>query len=413
MKRPDNMSIAQEGRQLNNGSSGWLDNDCACAFSGPLVVDTFLQNNSKYGQKPQTIPLICWLHITDRCNLRCDYCYLPHLRADMNYETGQACIESAFRSAQNHRFPSLKIKYGGGEPLLRFPLISELHQHALKQASLLSIDVDGVVLTNGTLLTTDKIDIMKALGLRLMISMDGVGQYHDCQRPYIGGRSSANDVQYAVELAQEAALPLSVSITISSRNIAGFPEFVRWALERKLRFNVNFYRENDYSASLSDLKLIDEKIISGMKAAFQLIAENPPYFSLLGALTDRANLSAHHLHSCGVSQNYLVFNTNGTITKCHMQLDQSTTYKKEKDPLTFIQEMRYGIQNKSVDEKVECSICEWRYWCGGGCPLANYRATGRYDTKSPYCNIYKELFPEVLKLEKLRLGRNPSIPEMI
>lgn len=32
-----------------------------------------------------------------------------------------------------------------------------------------------------------------------------------------------------------------------------------------------------------------------------------------------------------------------------------------------------------------------------------YRATGRYDRKSPNCNIYKAIFPEVLRLEGLRL----------
>jgi uncharacterized protein len=29
--------------------------------------------------------------------------------------------------------------------------------------------------------------------------------------------------------------------------------------------------------------------------------------------------------------------------------------------------------------------------------------TGRSDVKSPYCNVYKALYPEVLRLEGLRL----------
>jgi uncharacterized protein len=29
--------------------------------------------------------------------------------------------------------------------------------------------------------------------------------------------------------------------------------------------------------------------------------------------------------------------------------------------------------------------------------------TGRYNLKSPHCNIYKALYPEVLRLEGLRL----------
>ena len=38
-------------------------------------------------------------------------------------------------------------------------------------------------------------------------------------------------------------------------------------------------------------------------------------------------------------------------------------------------------------------------------PLLTYRATGRFDVKSPNCNIYKALFPGVLHLEALRLLR--------
>ncbi len=39
----------------------------------------------------------------------------------------------------------------------------------------------------------------------------------------------------------------------------------------------------------------------------------------------------------------------------------------------------------------------------GGCAVATFKATGRYDIKSPNCNIYKAIYPEALKLEGLRL----------
>jgi hypothetical protein len=36
-------------------------------------------------------------------------------------------------------------------------------------------------------------------------------------------------------------------------------------------------------------------------------------------------------------------------------------------------------------------------------PVATFRATGRYDIKSPNCRIYKAIHPEALRLEGLRL----------
>lgn len=62
-----------------------------------------------------------------------------------------------------------------------------------------------------------------------------------------------------------------------------------------------------------------------------------------------------------------------------------------------------GIQNLVVDDKEECRNCQWKYWCAGGCPLETYRMTSRYDVKSPRCHIYKALYPQVLRLEGLRL----------
>ena len=73
--------------------------------------------------------------------------------------------------------------------------------------------------------------------------------------------------------------------------------------------------------------------------------------------------------------------------------------------LKVVCEDKPSVQNLSVEEKEGCQDCEWKRWCAAGCPLESHRATGRYDVKSPNCNIYKTIFPEVLRLEGLRLLR--------
>ena len=62
-----------------------------------------------------------------------------------------------------------------------------------------------------------------------------------------------------------------------------------------------------------------------------------------------------------------------------------------------------GPLTSSSDEKEGCRACTWRYSCSGGCTIATFRATGRYDVKSPNCNIYKAIYPAALRLEGLRL----------
>lgn len=354
-----------------------------------------------------------WLHLTDRCNLRCDYCYLPHVHEDMFPETGRAAIDATFRSALSNGFKQVKLKYAGGEPLLRFPLIVELHQYAQSLAEKYGIELEGVVLSNGTLLTVEMIETLKSLGLRLMISLDGLGQHHDVHRRYAGGRGSFADVAEAVDLALANGLTPNISVTVSGRTAAGLPDVMAWILERELPFSLNFYRENELSAAHGDMRLEEQKIIEGMLAAFKVIENNLPRRPFLGGIIDRANLSASHTHTCGVGQNYLVFDQNGQVAKCQMHIRKPVTDMNAEDPLAVIRLDQAGVQNISVDEKEGCKSCEWKYWCAGGCSLETYRATGRYDVKSPNCNIYKALFPEALRLEGLRLLKYQDDPEVV
>lgn len=347
--------------------------------------------------------LSAWLHLTDRCNLRCSYCYLPHVREDMSLETGRAAIDSIFRSAVANHFKQIKLKYAGGESLLQFPLILELHSYARQLAEAHGFSLEEVVLSNGTLLTGEMAKTLKSLGIRLMISMDGMGHYHDSQRPYAGGRGSFKDVSDAVDIALTCGFVPNISVTVSSRTAEGLPHIMEWILERELPFSLNFYRENDLSASHVDMQLDEEKIINGMKAAFKVIEDHMPRKGFLGGIIDRANLASSHTHTCGVGQNYLVFDQNGQVAKCQMHIRKPVTNLHVMDPLAVIRADQIGIQNLSVEEKEGCKTCEWKYWCTGGCPLATHRATGRYDVKSPNCNIYKALYPEALRLEGLRL----------
>jgi uncharacterized protein len=183
---------------------------------------------------------------------------------------------------------------------------------------------------------------------------------------------------------------------------------VDWILDRSLPFNINFYRENELSASDADLRLEEQKIINGMLAAFAIIESNLPERNILHSIIDRSNMMASHSHTCGVGQNYLVFDQNGRVAKCQMHISKPVTDVTTYDPMAVLISDREDIQNLSVDEKTGCRTCKWKYWCAGGCPLLTYRAMGRYDVKSPNCNIYKTLFPEALRLEGLRILKHEN-----
>ncbi|MBI5823479.1 MAG: radical SAM protein [Chloroflexi bacterium] len=371
------------------------------------LLDGFLSQGLLETDAPQPASysdtLTAWLHITDRCNLLCSYCYLPHVREDMSIETAQAAIQAVVRSAKAHSYHRVKLKYAGGEPLIRFPFILQLHEYAKVRFAEAELNLEAVLLSNGTLLTDEIAQTLASLNIRLMISLDGLGDAHDSQRPHASGKGSFAEVSAGIDCALSSGLVPNISVTVSAKTIDGLPDLLEWVLRKDLPFNLNFYRENELSMQQNGLQYNNEKMIAGLLKAFKVIEFNLPRHNGLGSMIDRANLQSSHLRTCDVGENYLVFDQNGQIAKCQMLMRKPSASIHDQDPLSIIRMDKTGLQNLPVVEKEGCKTCEWKHWCAGGCSLATYRASGRYDVKSPNCNIYKAVFPEALRLEGLRI----------
>jgi len=99
----------------------------------------------------------------------------------------------------------------------------------------------------------------------------------------------------------------------------------------------------------------------------------------------------------------VVIGPEGGVAKCHMEIERTLGDVFHDDPLELVRRDTRTTLNLLVEEKEGCRDCTWRHWCAGGCPVATFRATGRYDIKSPNCAIYKAIYPPALRLEALRL----------
>jgi uncharacterized protein len=347
--------------------------------------------------------LSAWLHITDACNLRCKYCYLPHVREDMPVSIGKSIIDEIVKSASSQGISEIKLKYAGGEPLLRFGTVQQIHEYASESASRAQLRYRPVLLTNGVLVSDRIAEYLKETGFSTMVSLDEWKPGTDSQRSDVKGNPTA-EMSFAGALKlKSAGVPLSIAITLTSRNANGLPELVDHLLEHELRFSINFYRENDLSKSFHDLRLDEELIIRAMESTMCLIERRIPKHSLLSGLIDRANLGVSHNKPCGAGDRYLVFDYRGEVSKCQMRMSEKLPRQIGMTALDTIRSDTLGVQNISVNEKEGCIECDWRHWCAGGCPAETFRVTGRYDVKSPNCRIYKALFPMALRLEGLRL----------
>lgn len=381
----------------------WLAEVLPALFLRRCVALGILHDRAPVAPPAASDTLVAWLHVTNACNLRCTYCYLTKTNESMNEVTGRAAIDAVVRSALLHGYRGIKLKFAGGEASLNLPLVWHLLDYARNQVTHHGLELDAVMLSNGIKLGKADLQQMRDKGVRLMISLDGLATDHDLQRISINGKGSFSAVVKTIRRALDSGLAPDISVTVSGQTAGGLAELVSWLLQENLSFNLNFYRENDCAVSMDTLRLDEEKIIAGMLAAFTMIEANLPERSLLGGLIDRSNLATPHTKTCGVGENYLVIDQRGGIAKCQMEIERPITSIYAPDPLTMIRLDPTGVQNLPVQEKEGCRECDWQLWCAGGCAVATFRATGRYDIQSPNCGIYKALYPAALRLEGLRI----------
>lgn len=405
-----NQSIGQEVVVVNEDAYAFWEN-----FKTPTLLDTLdasgyeaarrmidlalLEPVSEHYHpcKPTPDSLSVWLHVTNSCNLLCTYCYVNKSNDHMDLETGKAAIDAAFRSALKGGFKKVNLKFAGGEPTLRLDTVFQLYAYGQEVSKREGIEIESVILSNGTTLSQENTDEIQIRGMRLMLSIDGIGLMHDAQRPFLGGQGTYEKVWRALERAINSGLKPFISITVTDESVSGLPELITRLLPLDLPFNLNFARPV-MPGRVPD----NQKMIAGLKETFKRIEANLPGYSLLGSVLDRSLFSSTHERPCGVGEAYMVVDQRGDVASCQMTLKQSVTNIHVDDPLLMLK-VHEGFKNPSVDQKEGCSQCQWKYVCAGGCPQAAYQTTGRYDVASPFCEVYKAMYPELLRLEGLRI----------
>lgn len=122
--------------------------------------------------------------LTSTCNLACQYCFESHHVKHMSYETAKATLDFLHRNCRGGQ--SAQFVFFGGEPLLRY---DEVIVPIIEYSKTLGKPTKFSMTTNGTLLTPEKLDYLKANGVRFMLSFDGGKTTQDGNRPMKCGES--------------------------------------------------------------------------------------------------------------------------------------------------------------------------------------------------------------------------------
>jgi uncharacterized protein len=343
------------------------------------------------------------LHVSGRCNLRCDYCYLGRS------EGGLMSEDVALRALdllldESLGAPRLSVVFFGGEPLLNLGLIERVAREARGRAEAEGRTVSFHVTTNGTLLTPQAAERLSAVGAAVLVSVDGDRAGHDAHRRFEDGRGS-----YDAIAGNLARLPAGISVAARATVTESSP-----ALPVVVRHLAGLGFTTVYLAPVSgsDLRPAFAARLCGEYEALaagelrRVSAGGRPLVGNLAESVAALERGAPRRLPCGAGARYLGVAADGTLALCH---------RFAGDSAFSVGDVAGGFDRAAASATLadlssrtaECVRCWARWLCGGPCHHDVAASPGgRPGDASGRCRLRKRTF-------ELAMWLHASLPEEV
>ncbi len=288
------------------------------------------------------------------------------------------------------------------EPLLNYTLIMELIKYS-REKGLTKFGVQ----TNGTLFTEEILDFFKKNNVGVGISLDGLERHHGKTRPYLGGNSSYWKVIENLSKVREFLGGVSVISVVSSYNVEELEEIVEDFQDRGIN-SVRFLPL--YPNSTNHEFAPEPKLLAySMKAVFdsylkRILGEedamNIKNFQEFMKTIFRNKITSNCAKCGGGERQPLIgIDIDGSIYPCDF------FWGRGKYALGNIEEnsLRESLNSernfrtyRNIDSLEDCVSCDWKIFCGSGCPGSSVLAGKGIASKDYYCEYTKEMLDYVV-----------------
>jgi uncharacterized protein len=126
------------------------------------------------------------------CNMGCAYCGQEHLRGGLSPDHRNKVRARVLRAIRRDTTQEIKVDWFGAEPMMGFAAIRDLAPDFVQAADEVSVKYSSTMVTNGSLLTKRKLDILVGVCRvgNFDITLDGPPDVHDVHRPLKSGQGS-------------------------------------------------------------------------------------------------------------------------------------------------------------------------------------------------------------------------------
>ena len=400
-KKPDN------GKYLTKGDFvEWSE------YFGELVKKEELQCDSKefYNSKVKNITFA----VTDRCNLRCTYCYESHDAHKygniMTKETGKEAVDLILDRGRMNGYIDERFSEGvilefiGGEPLLEIELVDYLTDYFKMRAFELdhpwATNYKISISTNGTLYFGKKVQryLQKNKSqLSLNITVDGNKKLHDTCRLFEDGSGSYDIVEKAfLHWNTETLEYPSTKLTLAPENVSYLKEAVINLWENLGAININANPVYEEGWELEHAQIYYKQLKEVADYILDNDLHDKHYISLFDEYVGKKDEEKRNY--CGGNGDMLAIDPTGKCFPCLRYLDHSMKNNRKS---LIIGGVKEGIDSDNPELKklqsitmetqspLKCQECKIGTGCGL-CSAFQYDKFGDANVRATYiCKMHQ------------------------
>src|SRR5437763_2503802 len=357
------------------------DDESATDFAG-LDLAAMVLAEPTYGEAsledlteppPQSISL----NVSSSCNLTCGYCYAARgsfggaQPSPMDWPTARAAIDRLLADVD----PSAPITIGflGGEPFVNRQLIHRAVTYAASQGALNGLDIRFSVTTNGTLLDSADIALLREHPFAVTVSLDGIAGIHDRQRPRYGAgdgswRAAVNRIAPLLAASGRAKIAARTTVTRASFDLTtmlatlaelGFPD-VGFAPLRVGPAGSGVLLDTDWPEYLAAL-------IAASRAELKRFRRGLPMrLTNLVVALKQLHRGAASPYPCGAGGGYFSVSARGRWYACHRAIGDPAYELGSNAGLDRARRREFVLRHH-VHAQMDCRSCWARHLCSGGC----------------------------------------------
>lgn len=312
------------------------------------------------------------IEITEKCNLRCRYCY-GAFAPDKNTNLSYADAISLFSALNKRNVRTVELT--GGEPTVH-PEYDEILIKACEQFEMVTVMTNAVILRESTL------DIYKRNRNKIgfSISIDGfTEESNNFQRGV--SRTFKRTLDNIIRVKNEVNPPyFRIVYMLTNENINEVDEFIEFMLSHNIpdlmvSVPVNIEKGRTYKfadgCTMSDRRSIYRNILET-----KILQIGEKYGKRIHTISDRLGSKgiriANAIPSCGAGWTMLSFQANGNVQPCNMMGTEWNLGNFKEDPnldfLSFSNPLyaAFATINLSADEgnRKDCQDCYYNDFCG-------------------------------------------------